>query len=470
MKTRQREVVRDILEGDLMTGGRYLDDYRKVGIGAVATTPLLSRTGALLGLFSAYWLTARDLTPFEARILDIIARQAADLVELQKSRQEAFDLVEKLRRADENRTAFLAALSHELRNPLAAITMGNSLLRTLPPTSAEALLAREIIERQTAQLSHLVDDLLDITQITHNRLVLHKQRVELNRIVSAAVADSQAGAAARAVTVQARLHSSPLYAEVDPERLTQILDNLLNNALKFTPALGMVTARVAADAAEGEAVISVCDTGIGIEPTIAPYLFEPFMQADGPLDRGNGGLGLGLALVKGIVELHGGSVSAASEGRGKGAEFTIRLPLAAIENAQPEQDPRAVAKQARPLRILVIEDNADFAAILAELLAFLGHEATLAASGPDGVAKAQAIRPDVVLCDLGLPAMDGFEVAARLRHSEELGGCYLVAVSGYGQPEDVARSRAAGFDRHVAKPVDLTALAEMLAEVGRAGR
>ncbi len=481
IRTRRRVVLKDVLQSELMAGGRYLEDYRNIGVRAVQTTPLLSRTGALLGLFSAYWRAPRELTPSESRCLDIIARQTADLVErtqsegalresklqLDKARTEALALVEKLCLVDEKRTAFLAMLSHELRNPLAAITMSNSLLKRLPPDCVEAAKARDVIDRQTAQLSRLVDDLLDVTRITRNRLVLQREPVLLDQLVKTALLDYEPLFAQKGVILESRLNEGPVRLLADPARLIQAIGNLLNNALKFTPQGGRTTATLAVCESQNEAVFTVSDTGVGIEPDLLPQLFEPFVQADSAARPQTCGIGLGLALVRGIAELHGGSVAGFSRGSGKGAEFTMRLPLSIGSDNSPDASKTLEATLSRPVRVLVIEDNPDFAEIMAQLLNLLCHEVVLAHSGSEGVTKAKEYQPEVILCDLGLPGMDGYEVATRLRSDPELAECILIALSGYAQPEDVARSLAAGFDRHLAKPLDLAVLQRLLEEVGR---
>jgi len=261
----------------------------------------------------------------------------------------------------------------------------------------------------------------------------------------------------------------PALAEIwvngDRVRLAQIIGNLLQNAAKFTPHGGKTTVSVQADAARGQAFLTVRDTGSGIEPKMLPRLFHPFTQADATLDRSKGGLGLGLALVKGLVEQHGGSVSAASEGLGKGAAFTISLPLdVTAARVMPAQ--RRAGGDGAPLRVLVIEDNEDAADTLRVVLEFDDHVVEVANGGRDGIEKARAFHPDVVLCDIGLPEMDGYQVARTMRADPQLGRVGLIAVSGYAQPEDVAAAKEAGFDAHLAKPPSIDTLERALAEVG----
>jgi two-component system CheB/CheR fusion protein len=252
---------------------------------------------------------------------------------------------------------------------------------------------------------------------------------------------------------------TPIYVEADWNRLTQVIGNLLQNASKFTCCGGHTRVSVRSDTSQQKAFVSVRDTGIGIEPEVLSRLFQPFIQAEQPLDRNLGGLGLGLALVKGFVELHGGTVNVTSQGRGKGAEFTIELAAAtaAAESAATHRDQPAVRH-----RILVIEDNRDAADTLSEALEYCNHQVEVAYSGDEGLIKARQFRPSVILCDIGLPVMDGYAVARAVRSDEALGGMLLIALSGYTQPEDQRRAREAGFDQHIAKPPNLDEIAALL--------
>ena len=274
-----------------------------------------------------------------------------------------------------------------------------------------------------------------------------------------------AGFSSRSVALDLRAVQEPLWIEADATRVAQIVGNLLHNAAKFTNAGGHVTVSVGRE--EGQAMIRVADDGVGIAPALLPRVFEPFTQADSSLPRASGGLGLGLALVKGLVEMQGGSVSAASDGLGKGAAITITFPLKVT--AAPRVPARPdVGDAAAPRRVLVIEDKEDTADSLREVLEFDEHVVEVAYNGRDGIEKARVFHPDVVLCDIGLPEMDGYEVARNLRADPELSQVVLVAVSGYAQPEDVAMATEAGFDAHLAKPPSIDALERVLAEVGRA--
>lgn len=395
---------------------------------------------------------------------DITARKQAEK-ELRESQERALDLVEKLRQADQNKNEFLSILSHELRNPLASIMISLSLQNQVTPGSEEDRQARIIMERQTARLSRIVDDLLDITRINQNKIKLKKERIELNKLVKHIVANYEAQFAEKEVKLLTQLTSSQLYLEADSARLTQVIDNLLDNAAKFTEKGDKTLVTVSEDESTREAVIKVQDSGMGIQPALIPNLFQAFVQADNSLDRSRGGLGLGLAIAKGMVELHGGSVAFYSEGLGHGTQFTIRLPLSAASMNEQKQNLKEGGSSFRSLRILIIEDNPDIVEILSSLLNHIGHEVVAASSGPDGIAIAKEFYPEALICDIGLPGMSGYEVAEYFRLDQELKGVYLIALSGYAQPKDLEQSKVAGFKQHLAKPVDLDTLKKALAEV-----
>jgi PAS domain S-box len=384
---------------------------------------------------------------------------------LKQSEQHALALVKELKKADRNKNRFLNNLSHELRNPLASIMMSLSLLKRVAPKSEQACQAKEIFERQTIQLSRLVDDLLDVTRISQNKIVLKKELVELNNLVSRTVEDYKNMFDEKEVNLKAEIFSEPIYLQADPTRLTQVIGNLLHNALKFTEISGETQIIISKYENCNEAVIEVRDDGLGIKPVLLPDLFQPFVQAESSLDRNRGGLGLGLAIVKGIVDLHGGSVSANSQGLGKGAQFAIRLPLLPDKDGKQENQLQEDGKIHHSLRIIVIDDIPDVVEILCSLLQLLGHEVTSASNGPEGLAKAMKFAPDVIICDIGLPGMNGYKVARHIRNDHRLKNVFLIALSGYAQADDLATALESGFNRHLAKPVDLDTLEKILAEV-----
>jgi PAS domain S-box-containing protein len=366
---------------------------------------------------------------------------------------------EELREADRRKDEFLGMLSHELRNPLAPIRNSIYLLRNTDPGSAQAARAQSVIERQTEHLTRLVDDLLDVTRIARGKIELRRSRLDLREVVSRAAEDFRLLMRDRAVGFEVAVPDEKLWADADGTRITQVIGNLLHNASKFTRRGDEV--RLSLEAAGSSAEIRVRDTGAGIEPALLPRVFDAFVQGERTLARTEGGLGLGLALVKGITELHGGTVRVHSAGKGKGAEFLVTLPLAPA--AAGQEGSGAVARTDGGRRVLIVDDNADAAESLGDLVRMLGHTADIAYDGPSALEKATAAPPDLVLCDLGLPGMSGFEVARalRARGATEL---QLVALSGYAQPEDVRRALEAGFDEHLAKPAELAQLERLLAE------
>lgn len=366
----------------------------------------------------------------------------------------------ELRQADERKSEFLAMLSHELRNPLAPITSSVFVLEHTAPGSEQARRAQAIIKRQVEHVTRLVDDLLDATRIARGKIELERERLDLVDLVQRTVADHHDVFEKSGIALDLSAPQSPIWLSGDATRLAQVLGNLLGNAVKFTERGG----RVSIDLSKSDdiAVLQVRDDGIGIVPDVLPLIFKPFGQAAQGLDRRRSGLGLGLAVAKGLVELHHGSIEAASEGPGRGARFTIRLPT----TASPAVEAAPVAARASVRRrVLVIEDNADSAEALQAMLEIGGHEVRVASNGPEGIRIAHDLRPQVVLCDIGLPDMDGYAVANAFRTDPELRSTFLIALTGYARPEDVARATAAGFDRHLAKPVSPEGLMELLSYV-----
>jgi signal transduction histidine kinase len=362
---------------------------------------------------------------------------------------------------DERKNQFLAVLSHELSNPLAPIRNSLYTLGRAASGGDQAGGAQAVIETQVAELARLADDLLEVTRIARNEIKLRCERLELNRLVRDTI-EAQRSLFEKA-EVYLELHPAPrpVFVDADGNRLAQVIGHLLHNAAKFTGRGGATLVTVHAERAEKQAVIQVVDTGAGMAPEMVPRLFQPFSQADSLSDRSKGGLGLGLALVKGLVELHGGGVTAQSAGLDQGAEFTVWLPLAMEQAAASQAGSESAAKSRR--RVLVIEDDIEAADSLRDVLAFGEHEVEVAHNGPLGIDRAREFRPDVVLCDMGLPGMDGFEVARALKADELLKGILLVAMGGSALPEDLQRSAEAGFEHHLTKPPSLQELEELLA-------
>ena len=371
---------------------------------------------------------------------------------------------EALREADRRKDEFLAMLAHELRNPLAPIRNAAEVLRRTAPAEPRVAQAREMIDRQVTHMAHLVDDLLDVSRISRGKILLRGQRLDLNGLVRATVEDHRSLLEGNGLRLELELPDGPVWMAGDPTRLSQVVGNLLQNSEKFTNPGGWVRVSLGVDREEGQAVLAVEDSGIGMEPEILGRLFEPFSQADGSLDRSRGGLGLGLALVKGLVDLHGGEVRAESGGKERGSAFTLRLPLDGAPEA-PQEAPVA-SGEARPLRVLIVEDNRDAADSLRMLLDLAGYQVEVAYTGVEALERARRFHPEVALCDIGLPGgMDGYALARALRGREETAGIHLMAISGYGQEEDQRQARESGFDRHLTKPVDPPALLRLLEEL-----
>jgi signal transduction histidine kinase/CheY-like chemotaxis protein len=378
-------------------------------------------------------------------------------------------LLERLERSVHDRDHFLAMLGHELRNPLAAIALSLQVIARGRGQDPDAQRRLEAIERQSRHLTRLVDDLLDVSRVTSGRMRLTLEPVDVAALVERCAVEATTLARSRGLELALAVAPLPVVVQGDAVRLEQIVQNLLTNAKKYTPSGGRV--RVAVTSSEGRAVITVEDTGIGIAKEMLGRIFEPFTQEQGSLDRAQGGLGLGLSVVQGLVELHGGAVAVESEGRGRGSRFTVTLPLATRHSASaaalPEGE-RAAAPGAS-LFVVVIEDNDDIRESLELLLEMSGYRVASASDGPSGVALVLAQKPDVALVDIGLPGLDGYEVgrAARAALGARL---LLVAITGYGQPEDAQRAKDAGFDAHLTKPVEIAAVEAMLAEAAKKGR
>lgn len=365
-----------------------------------------------------------------------------------------------LERAERRKEEFLGVLAHELRNPLGTISNALQVLRMKGVGDATWEHALEVAERQVRHQAGLVDDLLEVQRISRGEIELRYERLDLVELANETVERLRPALEAAGLEVAVDLPDRHIGVRGDRRRLTQALENLLRNAAKFTPAQGRVMLRVERARGRRRATITVRDTGVGIAPELLPHVFEPFTQADHSLERTKGGLGVGLAVAKGLVDLHGGEIEARSEGAGKGAEFTILLPVEPVlpvKAAQPQ--PKA---DRRRRRVLVVEDNPDAAETLRDFLQLSGHEVELAHSGVEGVEAARQFHPEVVLCDLGLPEMDGFAVAEELRRDPATRDVRLIAVTGYGRDEDRRRSREAGFDFHLTKPLDPGRLVQLL--------
>jgi signal transduction histidine kinase/DNA-binding response OmpR family regulator len=448
------DVGRDALDSDLAAAVDRALAGATAAEGLALAVPLRARGQVIAVLGLARRAAAGPLPDADVPVAETLASRAA--MALENAR-----LYRDLQTADRQKNEFLSMLAHELRNPLAPIRSATEVLGHGSPDPARVRWAYGVIDRQVTQLVRLVDDLLDVSRITLGKIRLASEVVELAATVAQAVE------AVRPLIDKFghRLSVGELpaaYVRGDPTRLIQVFANLLNNAAKYTDPGGSVTVTAALVGAADRVEVRVRDTGVGISADLLPAVFDLFTQASRSLDRSQGGLGVGLTLVRRLVEMHGGAVTAASDGPGRGSEFVVTLPVTAD---RPADRLTAVAAGPRgPLKVLVIDDNVDAAESLADLIAMLGHAPRVAHDGPAGIAAAAAFRPDVVLLDIGLPGMDGYEVARRLR--ADAAAAVLVAVSGYGREEDRAAGRAAGFAHHFVKPIDFGTLQAVFAAAG----
>ena len=378
------------------------------------------------------------------------------LLRMRRAEDEREAAMRALREADRRKDEFLAMLAHELRNPLAPIRNAVEILRRSDSRAIQAR-ARELIGRQTEHLTRLVDDLLEVSRITQGKLTLQRDVCNLRSVVESALEVARPIAEKFSQDIDVRLPAREVWIEADPVRLSQSIGNLLHNACKFSAPSCRVTLEVVV---QGDGVrIAVSDEGIGIPAEQLPNVFDLFSQVDPSLDRARGGLGIGLSLVKALVEMHGGDVRAESEGRSKGSRFTIHLPASLLREPTPGQRHAAPSGGRSGRRVLVVEDSADAAEAMRMLLSDFGHHVSTVTDSSEAIAIAKAFHPDVILLDIGLPGIDGYELARRFRALTETRGARMIAVTGYGQASDHERSTAAGFDDHLVKPVDPDRLA-----------
>ena len=406
---------------------------------------------------------------FRVAIVDIVERKQAE----RRQREYAENLHEEARRKDE----FLAMLAHELRNPLAPIRNAGHLLRALRGLDPRLGQLQEMIERQVGHMARLLDDLLDVSRITRGKIQLRRDTLDLRNVIDAAVEAGEPALEARSHELHYERSAEPVWVEGDPTRLEQIVSNLLNNAVKYTEPCGTIRVSIGRERLRWNpeteaAIVRVRDNGLGIAPETLPRIFDLFAQAERSLDRSQGGLGIGLTLVRSLVELHGGQVCAHSAGLGQGSEFAVMLPLAQAPTEElpcaDAADPKRAAKgtgDAEPdkkFKVLVVDDVADNAHSMAELLDQWGHQTALAFDGPAAMREAARFQPQIVLLDIGLPGEDGYAVARQLRQWENADQMLLIALTGYGREDDIRRSQAAGFNQHLTKPVDLDVLQGIL--------
>jgi signal transduction histidine kinase/CheY-like chemotaxis protein len=411
--------------------------------------------------------------PLERRYLDFVYQPirdpAGDVVGIFVEGSDVTirkQVEDELRAANRQKDQFLAMLAHELRNPLAPITTAAQLLKMGTLDAKGVRNASEIIARQAEHMTDLVNDLLDVSRVTRGLVTLEKEELDVNAVVTGALEQVRPLIESKRHSLTMQLSGEPVHVLGDRTRLVQVLSNILNNAAKYTPTGGQILLRVTAT--DDRVVVTVSDNGIGIEPDVLPYIFELFTQAERTPDRSQGGLGIGLALVKSLVALHGGSVDARSEAPGKGSEFEICLPrLDTDAPVRAVSGGEATAARAQPLRVIVVDDNQDAAQMLATLLEVQGHAVSVEYDGRGALLRARIERPHVMLLDIGLPDTDGYALARQLRAIPELRGITLIALTGYGQEADRRLAQEAGFDHHLVKPADLAQVSTILASVQR---
>jgi len=448
---------------DVLSDAAYVDYHdvaRAAGYRAVVSVPLFGADGSKLGAISVHFPSPHRPTEAEMRRLQLYCRQASDFIQRIRLEHTLRQREDALREADGRKNEFLALLAHELRNPIAPIRYALAMMRKPAASAEQRTRAEDIIDRQATHMGRLLDDLLDVSRITRGSLELRKSVTTLDSAVATAVESAQPFIDAKHHALHIELPDHVVRMEADPARLAQIISNLLINAAKFTPEGG----RIELEATNGdrEVTVTVRDNGVGIGPELMPRLFTLLAQAQPALDRSENGLGVGLALVRGLVHLHGGTVEARSAGPGRGSQFIVRLPVGAA--VAPEEKPHDATTPAESagLRVLVVDDNRDAADSCAMLLELSGHRARTAYNGTQALQLGENLLPHVVLLDIGLPDLNGYEVARRIRATPWGAHLPLVAVTGWGKEEDRERAFAAGFDHHLTKPVAPEAVASLV--------
>ena len=462
MRAGQPYVVTDAEHDERITESDRMA-YAKTAIRAVICVPILKQE-RFVAAMAVHTVTARAWEPDEVELVQRVASRCWDSLERARIERERVQLLQSAEAANRAKDEFLAMLGHELRNPLSPILTALELMRLRGSGDSER--ERTVIERQVAHLTRLVDDLLDVSRIARGKVELKEEVVEMAEVVATAIEMASPLLEQRSHTLDVDVPRRGLLVRGDSIRLSQVVSNLLTNAAKYTPPSGHVSVRAAEE--DDAVVLRVRDSGIGISADVLPRVFDLFVQEGQAIDRAEGGLGLGLTIVRNLVERHGGTVSALSDGRGKGSEFVVRLPAAgeaAAEVSPPvESGDGATRRRADDrLRILVVDDNLDGAEMLAAALAIKGHDTRVAHDGPTALDVAGEFRPHIAFLDIGLPVMDGYELAAQFRERSHLRDTRLIALTGYGQESDRDRTAAAGFHHHLVKPVDLRAVDAVVA-------
>jgi len=463
----ERVIVEDVTTSPIFAGTPALHIQLRANVRAVQSTPLIGRSGRPLGMLSTHYQTPHRPEERSLRLLDLLARQAADIIERALGEAALLASEEKLREADRRKDEFLATLAHELRNPLAPIRTGLELIRLAGSTPASVERVRGVMDRQIGHMVRLIDDLLDISRITSGKIQLQPQPAPLAELVDGAVEATRALIAERRITLAVQLPEESCILDVDRTRFVQVVANLLHNAAKFTSPGGHidVTATIHNDQrrVHRELRLTVADNGVGISQELLPRVFDLFTQGEGAAGHPQGGLGIGLALVRRLIEMHGGCVEAASEGRGRGTQITVRLPVGSSSTGAGRDKAHETPNVA--CRVLVVDDNEDAASTLAMLIETLGGESRTATNGLDAIRCVTEFEPEAVLLDIGMPGMDGYETCRRMRETSCGARATLIALTGWGQEDDKRRAFDAGFDCHLTKPADPVAVAKLLTDV-----
>jgi signal transduction histidine kinase/CheY-like chemotaxis protein len=454
------------LQFDPLRDRDLLTFAESIGMSAYYLVPLVAR-GRTLGTLGALQAeSGRKISQDDCALISEIAQRAALALDNARLYADAETARRQAETANRAKDEFLAMLGHELRNPLAPIVTALHLMEMRGDGSAAG--ERRIIERQVAHLLRLVDDLLDVSRITQGKIQLERARVDVRSIVARAVEITQPAMEKRPRALDIELPPGPVFVHGDAVRLAQVLSNLLTNAAKFTPPEGRIALRLKAPAGPGDPVeVVVQDAGAGIAADLLPHVFDLFLQGEQPSDRKGGGLGLGLAIVKTLTSMHGGTVIAESGGPGKGSTFTVRLPLADERTTAVPEESTGLRHTRGSGRVLIVDDNTDAAQTLAQLLAALGYTTRSVGDGPAALVALDEFKPGIAILDIGLPGMDGYELARALRADARVPGIKLVALTGYGSERDRGRALAAEFDEHLVKPVSIERLLDTIDGMSR---
>ena len=474
VETQQRVIVEDVRQSALFVGSPSLTAMNKAGVRAVQSTPLVSSAGNVLGVISTHFNTTRRPTEQEMRLMDLLARQAADYLERKRVEAEKEELLEReheLRHTAEEanrlKDEFLAIMSHELRNPLNVILGYAELLLRSEEIRGAAPLRRmaDAVKRNAVAQSKLIRDLLDLSRLRSGKLELNRETVSPVVSIHNAIETVRLEAAEKNIRIDVEAPDDTVFVRADPVRLEQVIWNLLNNAVKFTPRDGRIVVKLHTDTEQ--IVLTVEDNGQGIDSSFLPHIFEIFRQADSAANRSQSGMGIGLAVVQQLVELHGGSVSAHSEGVGQGASFTICLPRSDESRLQSKPTLELSIDSLEGMSVLVVDDSEDTTEMVRHLLEMGGATVTAVTSGFEALRVAREKQFDVVLSDISMPGMDGFEFLGKLHNLPGYHDLPAIALTGFGRPEDVQRAHSQGFYAHLTKPFDIEALANLLQKMPR---